>query len=311
MILTDSEEDMYDSEKIDFLIKMELPDVVWDTLGDAVEYTLPSKQHERLYIERDLRKIKVALLEYRLEEAMQRKYAKLCVLKHHDLLNSIYKRYCKIGRDTQWMTIFAWISLWRDCGMVTSQNDEHRFIDIFHKVYQYHHEHFHSARKHLHHSRHSISQSAMYGTEHLHDKDPWTGVWLLQKHRNRVSVQQTPVMRPKAGPSTDLDDEEISIPSSAARPSMRMALQNTHSYKPSAIAFNLSTEKYKFRKIGDRKIIGFIRDSRRFLIGGWLNRSDFKKATLKAETLRNNKVQVTRLIACLGSARSSYLEVVC
>ena len=87
---------MYDSEQIDLLVNMELPDKIRDTLGDPLNYIFPEHQPERGHIERDMRKIKVSLLEYKLEEAEQRKYAKLCILKYYDLLTSIYKRYCKI-----------------------------------------------------------------------------------------------------------------------------------------------------------------------------------------------------------------------
>ena len=171
-----SQQEMYDSEHIDVLVDlvgMELSESVRAILGDPKSYNIPTQQAARDQIERDLRKIKVSLFEYQLEEPPQRKYAKSCILKHHDLLNSIFKRYCKIGRDTQWMTMFGWISLLRDCGLVHTQSDEHQYSDLFKRVYQYHSQNLHSARRDQRHTRHSIKLSAMYGNDLLRDKGDW------------------------------------------------------------------------------------------------------------------------------------------
>merc|ERR1719334_1203549 len=162
---------------------MELSQSVGAILGDPKSYNIPTQQAARDQIERDLRKIKVSLFEYQLEEPPQRKYAKLCVLKHHDLLNSIFKRYCKIGRDTQWMTMFGWISLLRDCGLVSTQSDEHIYVAIFQRIYLYHHEHLHSVVTPMYGDRISNSRD---------DNDPWTGVWIPQKKKKYLEGDQSP-----------------------------------------------------------------------------------------------------------------------
>ena len=262
-----SAQEMYDSEQIDILINIELPDSITSTLGHPISYIVPTQQPERGHIERDLRKIKVSLLEYKLEEAEQRKYAKLCILKYYDLLTSIYKRYCKIGRDTQWMTMFGWISLLRDCGMVKTENDEQEFIDIYHSVYQYHHKHHH------------VTATPMYGNE-LKDTDPWTGVWVLQKHRNHYeSRQYSPLMRGQS-----LSDRRLSLRQSPRSPSRHSPISTSPAFKD---------EHYKFRKIGDRKVIGCKLGSGRLMFRGWLNRSDFKKAKLRSDVEGRKKIKRT------------------
>lgn len=224
-----------DNETIEMLISMELPDDIQDILGDPTGYILPDQQIERSDIECDLQKIKVPLFEYKVEETEQRKYAKLCILKYYDLLTSIYRRYCKIARDTQWMTMFGWMSLLRDCGMVTNPDDEQQYIDIFHSVYQYHHQN---------------SETLSYGVSNLKDNDPWTGLWILQADDETESEDIDGIKKASSCPST-------STP-------------------------RMSGGTYKVRKIGDRKVIGCINDSRLFPIAGWLNdQHDFKKAKLQ------------------------------
>jgi len=290
-----SEQEMYDSETMKALFGAQLPRPVQSTLGDVTAYNIPTQQPAVNEIERDLRKIKVSLLEYRLEEAEQRKYAKLCILKHYDLLSSIYKRYCKIGRDTQWMTMFGWISMVRDCGLIRSQGDEQRFSALFHRVYQYHHDNMHSARNKTAKSRHSINQSALYGQNHLHDKDPWTGIWMPQKFRQHVTAQRSEQNLLLSLPdllSRGSDGKTVMERYREERdsPSFRSSL--SHSVTDESEA--MERGKMKFRKIGDRKIIGFLNDSKSvsrpkpLVISGWLNRTDFKKAKLATKAQRNS-----------------------
>ena len=279
-----SNDEMYESERIENLLKSKLPCNVENTLGDSLSFKLPEDEPQKSQIERDLRKIKVSLLEYKLEEAEQRKYAKLCILKYYDLLTSIYKRYCKIGRDTQWMTMFGWISLLRDCGMVKMQIDEQQYVDIFHRVYQYHHEHFHSAHHDRKHSRHTIQQSETYGDTHLHDKDPWTGTWMLQRIRKRVESS----LGHLALLSGDHfhNDSEVSSASIAERYHCDSNLSVSTLSDTSIESLTNARIQYKFRKIGDRKLIGHINDSRHLTIEGWLHRNDFKRSSLKAKSIK-------------------------
>ena len=243
---------------------MELTNTTKEVLGDPKTYDLPT-QAERGDMERDLRKIKLSLLEYRsepsqeenqntseenetiAEEAEQRKLAKLCILKYYDLLTSIYKRYCKIGRDTQWMTMYGWMNLLRDSGMIEGPDYvahyEVQWDEIFQEMYQYHHEEFHPK-----------INTTRYGVSYLSDDDPWTGEWV----------------------DPDFDEQSSPVATSTAPGSMDSVSS------PKMDAAYLWNGVYKFRKIGDRKLVGCILAADgRHPIGGWLNRNDFKKAKLK------------------------------
>ena len=262
-------EEMYDNESIEVLINMELTNTTKEVLGDPKTYDLPT-QAERGDMERDLRKIKLSLLEYRsqeenqntseenekiAEEAEQRKLAKLCILKYYDLLTSIYKRYCKIGRDTQWMTMYGWMNLLHDSGMIDGPEYEIHYElqwkEIFHEMYQYHHEEFHSA-----------STLRYTDVSYLSDDDPWTGEWVDPDFEEQSSPCATPT-------SPDSMDSVSSVKThSPTSTSMRGA--------------KFWNGVYKFRKIGDRKLIGCILAADgRHPIGGWLKRNDFKRAKLK------------------------------
>ena len=316
-----SESEMLRSEQIDLLINMEIPDKIGHILGDPAGYTLPTSNPALSHMKRDMRKIKVSLLEYKLEGAEQRKYAKLCILKYYDLLTSIYKRYCKIGRDTQWMTMFGWISLLRDCGMAKTHSDEQQYIDVFGRIYQYHHEHLHSARKDMNHSRHSISQSGMYGDAHLHDKDPWTGVWMLQKYRNRVCTRisenghHLPLPLEATNHTADRQSHQQVAAKYRADKKSKIAMGTfnisaSHSFVSDASSDTDSMEEiqYKFRKMGDRKIIGFVRSKtdKDSLVTGWLNRNDFKKAKLETKSKKQRKDK--RVLQCQLIAPQSFMD---
>ena len=116
-------------------------------------------------------------------------------------------------------------------------------------------------------------------------QDPWTGSWLLQKHRKSVVPQKHHLMLPE---SIDSDHEKREMPPITARPCLEMVMSDEVPFA-STEALMMTTEHYKFRKIGDRKIVGCQIDSRRLVITGWLNKSDFKKATLKAKTGKKGK----------------------
>lgn len=174
-----SEKEMLDNECISSLIDLNIPSKMRDVFGDPSSYKFPAQEPARGRIERDLRKIRVSLLNIHIENAEQRKYAKLCILKHYDLLTSIYKRYCKIGRDMHWMTMIGWISLLRDCGLLDEELDLEeggheilRYRDILMGIYKYHRDHLHSARRNRSKSRHTVQQSQMYGDAHFMDKVP-------------------------------------------------------------------------------------------------------------------------------------------
>lgn len=120
-----SEGEMLDNESITKLTKkVKIKNkAARKVLGDPKEYEIPQHNPARFHIERDLRKIKYALLDMgdKPEKADQRKYAKMAILKHYKLLTSIYQRYCKIGGDSEWMTLKGWTSLLKDCELIEDE----------------------------------------------------------------------------------------------------------------------------------------------------------------------------------------------
>ncbi|ETO26774.1 hypothetical protein RFI_10360, partial [Reticulomyxa filosa] len=149
------------------------------TLGKLKEFRLPEKPTEMKNLERDLRKMNDGLEGL---SADDRKYTKLVVIKHYDLLFRTFRRYCKIGGDTHWMTETGWVQLLLDCNVSTKsieKCDKEGFEELFHRVFN-NHQRPKSKNKgkgklkalKLSHQR---SMSAL-GNLGLSD-DPWTGIW--------------------------------------------------------------------------------------------------------------------------------------
>ena len=167
-----SEDAMLDDEKIDSLQSTKYTVTMKNVLKDPTEYKLPEDRTDRFHLERDLRKLKIGLL--RIHKSQPRKLAKLAILKHYDLLTSIYKKYCKIGGDQHWMTFNGWIQLMKDVRLVKKVQDAETriYCEIFDDVYQYHHEHQHVYNEN---KKHGPQLSGLYGGVDFQDPDPWTG----------------------------------------------------------------------------------------------------------------------------------------
>jgi len=272
---TEEEEELRDSDKLTTLIQTKLSDEAREVLGDPTSYEIPADEVTRLEMGRDVRKIKVSLLS--VQDFEQRVYAKITIFRHYQMLNSIYKRYCKIAGDTQWLTMFGWISLLRDCGMIAGDTDterdanELRFIGIFNTVYTYHREHYHSARGKAK-SRHSVQLSDQYGDQNWHDKDPWTGLWMLEQDQHNFVPLKS--------------DGRLLTPKAKAEDATRTSL--IHELKEEASRPMDDIMQYKLRKSGDRKIVGCIIDDEESKIVGWLDRKDFKIAKLQIKRTRQS-----------------------
>eukprot|EP01083_Nonionella_stella_P149877 476625_1 len=101
-----SKKEMLDDELIEMLLAMDVADDVAKTLGDRRAYDIPTHDEDEVayfHLERDLRKIKYAFKDIKRSEP--RKHAKLDILKQYKILNAIYTRYCKIGRDPNWLDL--------------------------------------------------------------------------------------------------------------------------------------------------------------------------------------------------------------
>ena len=110
------------------------------------------------------------------------------MLKHYDLLSAVYKKYCKIGGDVHWLTCDGYLSLLRDCNLL-SMNDEGvmpKYVSIFDATYAHHAHSNHSKKNEFLRSNHSVQLSGLYGQKPFFSKDPWTGKWRLAKDKNKV-----------------------------------------------------------------------------------------------------------------------------
>ena len=107
----------------------------------------------------------------------QRKFAKLSLLKHYDLLFSVFATYCKVGGDRHWLTLKGWTALCRDAFIADKKSaecSEAATKALFQRIYARHH----AAR----------AQRGGYAVKQTHqttalklsewrDADPWSGVW--------------------------------------------------------------------------------------------------------------------------------------
>jgi len=256
-----SEREMLDDEAIHKLIgRHRTPQRVIKVLGDPASFDFPEQNPALFHLERDLRKIKVSLLDLGSspEDSQQRRFAKMAILKHYKLLTAIYRRYCKIGCDLEWMTLRGWTSLLRDCGLVDSTSSslssisqKKKYGDIFRKTYCYHQHYLHSQR----HAKNE-SLSKLYGEMPIQDTDPWTGIWILQKDKKRLITR--------------------------SRSSSRAALP-----VPDEV------DCYKFRKMGDLKVIGCLNTMDEAVIGGSLKDTNYRTATLQIAFRPQQRLRIT------------------
>lgn len=265
-----SEQEMLDNESIDKLLDTALTPKAAVTLGDPSTYNLPTMNPDLFHFERDLRKIKTSL--ERVSDCAQRKYAKIAILKHYNLLAMIYRKYCKIGGDIHWLTLHGWMAMLRDARILSDESVCHPFIELFHSTYNYHRKFMDNAKenqsgrdsKGIHHgSRHKVQLSDLFGDEEFHDKDPWTGVWMLEKERERIEEwelaqqqreQEESQQSPFERASAHLSPLQISGKTPRSRPSSCRSSASNGSVRSSDDEDYF--DRYKFRKIGDSRYVG-------------------------------------------------------
>ncbi len=87
------------------------------SLGERARYNKLPKVGSDKYVrlERDLRRLTQGLLE---TESEDRKYCKIAILKHFEMLDLTFRRYCLIGGDRQWLTYKGWQHLYKDSCVV-------------------------------------------------------------------------------------------------------------------------------------------------------------------------------------------------
>ena len=240
------------------------------------------------------------------EDANQRRFAKMVILKHYNLLTSIYQRYCKIGGDTEWMTISGWTSLLTDCGLIDDAaldrgvHDNHsghhrkhsghhhkKYVDIFRRVYSYHQHYLHSKRN-CHTKK--VSLSDLYGDMPLNDKDPWTGQWILQKDRRRV-LRKEKRMRSQCG-LKDRSRTKVGAPFGSRSRAKTVGNIKDNDSNQSVLQ---NIDQFKLRKIGDLKIIGCHNSMENAVIAGSLNENNYTVAGLEIAHKPQQRLRVTEM----------------
>eukprot|EP01083_Nonionella_stella_P308875 1091660_1 len=262
-----STKQMLDDESILSLLSMKLSDDVVRVVGDRSEYVLPLESKDAMFhLERDLRKIKFSIKNIAVSD--QRKYAKIMILKHYTILSAIYTKYCKIGGDRHWLNYDGYISLLRDVGVITMEHNNDRYFEVFHSLFESHHQ-----KQKV--NKHSTQLSGMYGHQSFHDSDPWTGIWCLQRDKQRIrqiekETRQKEEMERKMARNVRLNKRHKS--KSRPRVKRKMSIkQKSEQY----------VEKYKLRKIGDKRIIGCMNNIDYAELGGTFSKSNYTKAKIE------------------------------
>eukprot|EP01083_Nonionella_stella_P149875 476623_1 len=243
-----SKKEMLDDELIEMLLAMDVADDVAKTLGDRRAYDIPTHDEDEVayfHLERDLRKIKYAFKDIKRSEP--RKHAKLDILKQYKILNAIYTRYCKIGRDPNWLDLDGYVSLLRDLCIISTGGAQNRlYFDIFDEI--------HHAKKRGKKDKNGLT--GLYGSQSFYDKDPWTGIWCNYKDKERIFK---------------MEDKRQKMP-------LKQRYGRSMSIKEKS---EMYYEKYKFRKIGERRIIGCMNNIDYAEFGGTFAQSNYKKAKME------------------------------
>lgn len=162
--------------KIEDLLKIKL---IPQKLGNPSTYKLPKDANERELMERDLRKLFV--------NDEDEKFSKLAVIKYyHDILMPTFVKYCKIGGDSDWLTMKGWQALYRDAFIcdeeLINQCTEKECHSLFNVIWNRHHNSLSSKKMTLRTSqlleqKHNKFSTRMMILNEWNDEDPWTGIW--------------------------------------------------------------------------------------------------------------------------------------
>merc|ERR1719491_912242 len=181
----EEEEDFYEEvkeETIDDLMKAEMPADVLAVLGPQKKFKMPGDHRAQQSMRRDLRKM---LLDD--EPRDDDRYTKMAVLKWHDILMETFRKYCRIGGDSAWLTQKGWDALCRDAFIPEKgKNDcsEKDCHDLFRIIYTKHNSDASNKKMSLRRSQilqrsamHKKQSTATLITAEWNDADPWTGIW--------------------------------------------------------------------------------------------------------------------------------------
>jgi len=136
---------------------------------------------------RDLRKLSVCFKNDN-DEKQTDNLTKIAVLKYYDILFETFIKYCKIGGDSDWLTIDGWNALMLDSCVIDETDDltKKELTNLFYSIYNQHHE---MNEEIAHKKKISLRQSQILKQQHMkvstrtfvlsewNDFDPWTGQW--------------------------------------------------------------------------------------------------------------------------------------
>ena len=164
------------------LQKLALPKAVGKVLGNPTKYK-KRDENAKKEMNRDLRKLSVIFKDDDIDSD-NKNFTKVAVLKYYDVLFPTFRKYCKIGGDSDWLTIEGWDALMKDAFIIDEQNGPtaKECHDLFYSIYNQHHDLNAAHKKKL-----SLRQSELMKKQHLkvstrtfvlsewNDDDPWTG----------------------------------------------------------------------------------------------------------------------------------------
>eukprot|EP01083_Nonionella_stella_P074375 201749_1 len=159
----DEKNALQEQQTIGDLLGMELSDSLKQSFGDPSKYKLATNAKERELIERDVRKLLMS----------NDKYTKLAVLKHYDILMETFIRYCKIGQDTDWLTMKGWDALCADAFISNKTTcTPPQCHEVFNIVYAKH-----NPLQDRQQRTHKAKMSTQMVLSEWNEVDPWSGTW--------------------------------------------------------------------------------------------------------------------------------------
>jgi len=189
----EEDEDFYEEvkeETVDDLMKAEMPAEVLAVLGPQKKFKMNGNHKAQQSMRRDLRKMLINLDDDGKARDDDR-YTKMAILKWHDILMETFRRYCRVGGDSAWLTQKGWDALCTDA-FIPEKNKakctEKDCHDLFQTIYFKHNNSEKNKKMSLRRSQilqrsdmqrqtHKKQSTTTMITAEWNDADPWTGIW--------------------------------------------------------------------------------------------------------------------------------------